>query len=159
MNQEAFEKVLRMSEEFFGTATDPNQMPVNQESADKLQSIHPDTVVYKFNEKGDPIAWVVVVPTSLGVMDKFVHKKISERELLDLAAKEKRFESLYLCGAFVLPEHRRKGYALELTKMAINKISGGRKLPLYSWIYSPEGRGLIDQLAKNLKQTITVVED
>ena len=55
IDKKAFEKVLKISEEFFGTQNDPNQMPINQDSADKLQSIHKDTIIYKFNGKGDPI--------------------------------------------------------------------------------------------------------
>jgi len=159
MNQEAFEKVLRISEEFFGTASDPDQMPINQESADKLQSIHPETISYKCDEQQHPIAWTVVVPTSVDVMKQFIHKKISEKELLDLATKEKKFESIYLCGIFVLPEFRRKGYATEIVKEAISKVSQGNNLPLYSWAYSPEGQKLLHALSQELKQKIMVLQD
>src|SRR3989338_2731456 len=136
MNKDAFKKVLKISEEFFGTESDPDQMPITQESADKLQSIHPDTIVYKFDEVSNPIGWAVVVPTSLAVMNKFINKEITEKDLLDEATKEKKFESIYLCAAFVLPKFRRKGYATELFKEAIQKVSGGKSFPLYTWIYS-----------------------
>lgn len=154
MNEDVFKKVLRISEEFFGSATDPEQMPINQSSADKLHSIHADTVVYKFDEENNPIGWVVIVPTSVETMRKFLTKEITERELLDIAVEEKKFEAIYLCGAFVLPEYRRKGYAIELLKEAVRKISDGKHLPLYAWVYSPEGEKLVNVLSKNLHQQI-----
>lgn len=110
MNQETFEKVLKISEEFFGTAHDPEQMPINQESADKLASIHPDSVVYKFDEQGDPIAWVVAVPTSKSVK-------------------------------------------------AIRRISAGKELLLYGWIYSPEGGKLASSVSETLGKPIRIRKD
>jgi GNAT superfamily N-acetyltransferase len=154
MDQKVFKKVLEISEQFFGTQTDPDQMPITQKTADKLASIHPDTVIYKFDEQGEPIAWAVVVPTSLATKDKFLAGKMTERELLDEAARERRFDALYLCAAFVLPEYRRKGYARELVIEAINKVSGGKEIPLYSWIYSPEGKKLVDTLSRELGREI-----
>lgn len=154
MNKEAFKKVLKISEEFFGTESDPEQMPINQESVDKLVSIHPDTILYKFDEMGQPIAWAVVVPTSLDVMNKFIHKKITERELLDQATEGKKFESVYVCAAFVLPEHRGKGHAKDLLIEAIRKVSSGRDLPLYCWIYSEEGRKLSNSISRELGKPI-----
>lgn len=151
MNPEAFEKVLKISEEFFGTESDPEQMPISQESADKLTSIHPDSIVYKFDDEGNPIAWAVVVPTSREVMDRFLNKEISEKELLDEAAKEKKLEALYLCAAFVLPEHRRKGIARELLIEAINKTTG-KDVPMYCWIYSPEGEKLANSVSEHFNK-------
>jgi GNAT superfamily N-acetyltransferase len=153
MNKEAFEKVLKMSEEFFGTESDPEQMSVSEESARKLWSIHPDTVLYAF-EGGEPVAWVVIVPTSADVMEKFLAKKISERDLLDLAAAEKKFEALYVCGAFVLPDYRRKGYAKELLLKGIRILSQGKDIPLYAWVYSDEGRKLTESLSRTLGKEI-----
>lgn len=159
MNQEAFDKVLKISEEFFGTKSDPDQMPINQVSANKLSSIHSDTVQYKFDESNNPIAWSVVVPTSIETMNRFLKKEISEKELLDIAAQEKKFEALYLCAVFVLPEYRGKGYAKELILESIKKLSAGKNLPLYCWIYSKEGEGLRNSLSHILCKNITKRED
>lgn len=152
MNKETFEKMLKISEEFFGSQTDPDQMPISQESADKLFSIHPDTILYKFDEKGEPVGWAVVVPTSREVMEKFLNKKISEKELLDRATEEKKFEALYLCAVFILPEYRGKGFAKELILSAIEKVSSGKNLDLYAWIYSEEGKGLSNAVSKVLSE-------
>ncbi len=159
MNKDAFEKILKISEEFFGTENDPDQMPITNESADKLRSIHPDTLAYIFDGENNPIAWAVVVPTSVGVMNSFLNKKITERELLDMATEEKNFESLYISGVFVLPEYRRMGHALKLLKDSIEKISDGKTLPLYSWAYSKEGGELLETLSKDLGRPIILIEE
>lgn len=150
MNEETFKKVLKISEDFFGTQSDPDQMPINQESADKLNSISSDTILYKFDDKGNPIAWSVVVPTTIEVMNKFLHKDISEKELLQRASKDKKFEALYLCAVFVLPEYRRKGLAKDLLIESVKKLSNQKELPLYSWIYSEEGKKLSGYLSSAL---------
>ncbi len=159
MNNKAFEKVLKISEDFFGTTTDPDQMPINQESANKLYSIDPDTVMYKFDADNNPIAWIVTVPTSFDTMDKFLHKEITEKQLLDIATSERKNEALYLCGIFVLPEYRRKGYASTLAKESIERLSRGKNITLYSWAYSEEGRRLIENLEKQLDQKIALREE
>ncbi|MGD0976988.1 MAG: GNAT family N-acetyltransferase [Minisyncoccia bacterium] len=156
MNQDTFEKVLKISEEYFSSNTDPNQMPINKDSEQKLLSIHTDTIIYKLDEKEEPIAWAVVVPTSTETMTSFLEKKITERELLDIAAKEKKFDALYLCAVFVLPEHRRKGYAKELLLNAIEKIPNSDKATLYAWIYSDEGKKLVEALTKETGRKILI---
>lgn len=153
MNKEAFDKMLKISEEFFGTATDPDQIPISKDSGGKIRSIHPETILYKFNGD-DPIAWEMIIPTSLSIMDDFLHKKISERDLFEIAVEEKKFEALYLCSAFVLPKYRGKGYAKELVMKGIVALSQNKELPLYCWIYSNEGKNLVDSLSKTLRKTI-----
>jgi GNAT superfamily N-acetyltransferase len=159
MDKEAFEKMLKISEEFFGSQSDPDQMPINQESADKLFSLHPDTILYTFDESDNPIGWAVVVPTSMRVMDEFLKKEISERRLLEKAVEEKKFEALYLCAVFILPEYRRRGFAKKLLLDAIQKVSHGKDLELYAWIYSEEGKRLSDVIAKTLGKEIRFRED
>ncbi len=159
MNNEAFEKVLKLSEEFFGSTVDPDQMPINLESSNKLNSIDPNTVIYKFDGENNPVAWIVTVPTSIKTMNKFLHKDITERELLDIAVAEKSFESLYLCGVFVLPEYRRRGYGKELAKESFEKLSRGENVALYSWAYSEEGKKLIENLEHDFGQKIMLRED
>jgi len=51
MNKKALDKILKISEEFFGTQTDPDQMEISEESANKLFLIHPDTVLYNLMVK------------------------------------------------------------------------------------------------------------
>lgn len=67
MKKETLDKFLKISEEFFGSQTDPDQMPINEESRAKLNSIDPDCVMYKVDENEEPIGWMSLfrqVPTS-----------------------------------------------------------------------------------------------
>ncbi|TSD03356.1 MAG: Uncharacterized protein Athens071416_37 [Parcubacteria group bacterium Athens0714_16] len=159
MNQGTSEKVRKIAEEFFGTQNDPNQIPINQDSTDKLHLIHKDTIIFKFNEKGDPIAWIVVVPTSVDTMNKFLKKEITEKELLNIATEEKKFESLYLCAVFVLPEYRQRGYAKGLIKEAFEKIPNAKNASLYAWIYSKEGENLIKSMQNETGRKILFIKD
>ncbi len=159
MNKDAFKRVLEISEQFFGTQDDPEQMPISQDSADKLLSIHPGTIVYKFDENKNPVAWAVIVPTSLKTKDDFLQKTITEKQLLDIATKEKKFDAIYLCAAFVLPEYRRMGYAKALLIEAIKNVFNGKDIPLYGWIYSEEGRILLNSVSMELNKKIEIRAD
>jgi GNAT superfamily N-acetyltransferase len=159
MNKDSFEKIKKISEEFFGTKSDPEQIEINQENADELYKLHSGTIIYKFNEKDEPIAWVTTIPTSIHVMNDFLDKKISERELMGLALKEKSFEALYLCGVFVLPEYRNMGYGKSMLLQGIEKVSQDKDIPLYCWNYSEEGRMLIKSLSLVVGKEIKCRED
>lgn len=149
MNRETLKKIIKITEDFYGTESDPNQIPVTEESSDKLLSINTDTVLYRTDKNQNPVACVVVIPTSKKTMKKFLNKEITEKELLDIAVSEKKGEALYLCSAFVVPEFRRKGYAIRLLLEAIEKLSNKQqKIPLYYWGYSKEGKGLAQNLSK-----------
>ena len=69
-----------LSEQFFGTENDPDQMPISMESFEKLQRLHLKTIVYKL-ENGEPISWVVVVPTTITLMEKFLQVFLEEVEM------------------------------------------------------------------------------
>jgi|CXWK01.1.fsa_nt_gi predicted GNAT family acetyltransferase len=154
MKKETFDKFLKISEDFFGSQTDPSQIPINEDSRNKLRLIHPDTLIYKVDENENPIGWTVTIPTSIEVMRKFVNNEITEKELLDIAVAEKKFDALYLCATFVLPEFRGKGHAKEMRLRAIHTLSQGRDIPLYCWIYSDEGKKLVESVSKTFGKHI-----
>lgn len=155
MTDKELEQIREMSEKFFGTQSDPDQIPIGAESTKKLESIHKDACLFKLDEKGNPIGWVTVVPTSIETMDKFLDKKITEVQLLEEAMKEKKFEALYLCGIFVLPEYRRKGYAKGMMIEVIEKVIGNNKdAQFYAWPYSGEGKIALKSLSSLLGKPI-----
>lgn len=144
MDEKILEKMLSMGERFFGTVVDSEQMPVTKESYYKLQKLHPKTVVYRI-EHGEPVSWVVVLPTSTELAGQFLRGKINERELLDLTKPQDEYEALYLCAAFTVPEYRRKGYVLELFKEAVNGIPHVSDAMLFAWPFSDEGRRVMEK--------------
>jgi hypothetical protein len=155
MDEKILDKMLNIAEKFFVTESDPNQMPITKESFYKLQRLHPKTVVYRL-ENGEPISWVIVLPTQTELMEKFLKGKINERELLDMTKPQEKYEALYLCAAFTVPEHRRRGYILQMIQEAIDAIPHTEDVKLFAWIFSDEGRKIVERLNKILGVRILV---
>lgn len=154
LNPYQVQKTLEITEQFYGTASHPEQIPIIKDSFDKLMSLHPEAIKLKADENGEPLSWVVVIPTGKDLMEKFLKNEITEKELFDRAVEEKKFEALYLCSAFTIPEYRGKGYAKELLKEAINEFAPTDTIPLYGWIYSKEGEKLVKVLGQELGRKI-----
>lgn len=155
MDEKILDKMLNIAEQFFGTQSDPNQMPITKESFYKLQRLHPKTVVYRLKNE-EPISWIVVVPTQIDLMNKFLQGEINERALLDLTKPQVEYEALYLCAAFTIPEHRRNGYVVEMFKEVIADIPHKQEVKLFAWPFSEEGRKLIEKLNTNLDNKILI---
>ena len=134
-----FERMIQLAEEAFAVKNDSNQLDVNQDVIERLQKMHPSAVSEYDDGKG-PVAWVLMIPTTLDLMNKFLEKKISEKELFILTPLDTSYEALYLCSAMVLKEYRRKGIAKRLALDAIENI---RKIhpikALFVWAFSKEG--------------------
>src|SRR5882762_9611561 len=97
-----FERMIQLAEESFAAKNDPDQLDVNREVIERLQGIHPATLSEYDNGKG-PVVWILVIPSSLDTMRKFLNKSIGERQLLKLTKPGMIYEALYLCSAMVLP--------------------------------------------------------
>lgn len=155
MNDKILDKMLDVAEQFFGTESDSQQMPIKKESFYKLQRLHPKTVIYKL-ENEEPISWVVILPTTIELMEKFLGGEINERELLDLTKPQDKYEALYLCAAFTLPDYRRKGYVLEMFKEAVKNIPHTENVKLFAWPFSREGKEIIKKLNVVLENNILI---
>lgn len=143
-----FERLIQLADEVFAVKNDPSQLDVNDEVLTKLRQIHPATVADKDDGNG-PVAWVLVIPTTLELMNRFVRSEISEKELFDLTPLEATYEALYLCAALVLEEHRRKGIAHYLTLKAVKTIQHDHPLKcLFVWPFSHEGDELAQIIAR-----------
>ncbi len=133
------ERMIQLAEDVFAVKTDPDQLDVNQDVMERLLSIHPSTVS-EFVEGDGPVAWVLVIPTTSDLMNRFLKTEISERELFDLTPLGETYDALYLCSALVLEEYRRKGIAKRLTLHAIEEIRKDHPLKaLFVWAFSHEG--------------------
>ena len=150
------QKMDVIAEEIFGTQNDPSQISVTKESGDKLSAITPNWIEYELDERGDPIAWVVILPTTKELAEKFLNKEINERELLDLTKWQEKYSAIYLCAAITVPEHRRKGLALKLFKQAIAKISKTDNYSLFAWPMGDGVEGLNQKLENDLGVKIKI---
>ena len=139
MSSPNFERMIQLAEEVFSVKNDPNQLDVNPAVLERLQKIHPATVA-EYDDGNGPVAWILLIPTTLELMHQFIEKKISEKELFDLTPLNTKYEALYLCSALVLEEYRRKGIAKRLTMEAIENIRKDHPLKaLFVWPFSKEG--------------------
>ncbi|MNS51188.1 hypothetical protein D3C72_838560 [compost metagenome] len=133
------ERMIQLAEEVFSVKNDPNQLDVNPTVLERLQQIHPATVA-EYDDGNGPVAWILLIPTTLELMNRFLENKISEKELFDLTPLNTKYEALYLCSALVLEEYRRKGIAKRLTMEAIENIRKDHPLKaLFVWTFSKEG--------------------
>jgi len=120
----------------------------------RLQEINKDSILYKINEKENLIAWVVTIPTSTEIMNKFLSKEINEKELFEQTKPNTEYDALYLCAIVTAPEYRNKGYAKEMTLEAINRFEKTKDLKVFAWPTSKEGLGLLTTLEKETARKI-----
>jgi hypothetical protein len=148
MPQSNFERMIQLAEDVFAVKNDPNQLDVNQEVIEKLQKIHPSTVS-EHNDGNGPVAWVLLIPTTTELMNKFLENKFSEKELFELTPINAKYEALYLCSALVLEEYRRKGITKRLVLAAIENIRKDHPLKaLFVWPFSKEGGQAAETIAR-----------
>ncbi len=148
MGNDNLERMIRLAGEFFETKNDPAQISINAKSIARLKRLHPATMTERRTKKG-PIAWMLVIPTTHDLMKQFISKQINEQELLYTTPLRTKYDALYLCSALVLPEHRGKGYARQLTIKAIKAIQKQHPIKhLFYWAFSVEGKKLAESVAK-----------
>lgn len=133
------ERLVQLADEVFAVKSDPSQLDVNPEVLERLQKMHPATIS-EYNEGNGPVAWVLLIPTTLELMNRFLDNRISEKELFELTPLDIKYDVIYLCSALVLEEYRRKGITRQLALTAIEKIRKDHPLKAaFAWAFSPEG--------------------
>lgn len=143
-----FERMLQLADDVFAVKNDPDQLDVNQDVLDQLRRIHPATVS-EFDDGHGPVAWVLLIPTTLGLMDQFLNHSISEKELYEQTPLDAAYEAIYLCSAMVLEEYRRKGIARQLTLKAIDSIRKDHPIKnLFVWSFTIEGDMTADTISQ-----------
>ncbi|MES2592214.1 MAG: GNAT family N-acetyltransferase [Bacteroidota bacterium] len=147
MTKSNFERMLELAEQAFDYRNDPQQLNVNEATQKKLQQLHPSTLS-EYNDGNGPAVWIVLIPTTLKVMELFLHNKITEQQLFDETNVDQSFEAVYLCSAMTLPEYRGKGIAKKLTRDAIENIRKQHAIKaLFVWPFSEAGSLLADNIA------------
>ena len=148
MGTSNFERMIQLADDVFAVKNDPDQLDVNQDVLDQLRRIHPATVS-EFDDGHGPVAWVLLIPTTLGLMDQFLSHSISEKELYEQTPLDAAYEAIYLCSAMVLEEYRRKGIARQLTLKAIDSIRKDHPIKnLFVWSFTIEGDMTADTISQ-----------
>lgn len=142
-----YKRLIKLAEETFNVKNDPEQLDVNNEVVEKLHKLHPATLS-EFSDDDGPVAWVLVIPTTTHLMERFLNKSITEKELFNLTPVGASYDALYLCSALVLEEYRRKGITKQLTLEAIENIREDHPVKsLFVWPFSDEGDLASQQIA------------
>lgn len=133
------ERLIGIAETVFDTRHDPSQLSITEDVMRRLKAIHPATMGER-TVNGDPVAWTIVIPTTASLMAGFLLGRISEAQLFERTDVGGKFQSIYLCSALVLPEHRTQGVARSLMQSSIEAIRADHAITsLYSWAFNPEG--------------------
>ena len=140
--------MLQLAEDVFEARTDPEQLDVTEEVITKLQNIHPASLTEHIEGDG-PVVWILMVPVTKLIMDRFLNLEITEKELYDLTDKGQSFEAIYLCSALVLPEYRNKGLARDTAVAALNQMRKDFPIKsLFMWPFSEGGKKLAESIAQ-----------
>ena len=81
-----YERMIKLADEVFASKDDPDQLDVNEDVIEELLHIHAATVSEYDNGEG-PIAWVLLIPTTIALMNQFIECEISEKQLFELTKK------------------------------------------------------------------------
>ena len=147
MSKSNFERMIELSDEVFSSRTDPDQLNVNENVMEHLQLIHPDTIS-EYDDGNGPVCWILLIPTTLDLMNQFISKEISEIELYEQTPLNTKYEAIYLCSALLLEEFRGKGIAQKLALNAIENIKKDYSIKaLFFWSFSKEGEKLAEKVS------------
>ena len=142
------ERMIRLVDEVFANREDPGQLSVSPAVMERLHNIHP-SALSEFDDGQGPVAWVLLIPTTLSLMNRFLAKEITEKELFDQTPTGVTYDALYLCSALVLEEYRRKGIVKNLVLRSIAEIRMDHPLKaLFVWPFTKEGELAAEAMAK-----------
>ncbi len=154
ISREIRDESIRVAEDAFETSASLDQIPATQETFNKLKSLDPNSILYDVSPENKLRAWVVVVPTSKDLMNKFLSKEIGERGVLDMSVPGNEYSSVYLCAAVTLPEYRRQGIANTLIKEAVSRMPLSQDCEFFGWPTSVEGEMLVKKLEEETGKII-----
>lgn len=150
MISENLKRMIELADKVFSVKDDPAQLNVTPEVMDKLKLLHPSCISDMDYGEG-PVAWLLLIPTTKEIMQKFVSGQINENELFEETKPGMKFDAIYLCSALVLEEYRRKGIIKQLALESISNIRKDYPIKyLFSWPFSEEGR----KTAENISELI-----
>jgi len=142
-----YARMLQLADKIFAVQDDPTQLQVDQEVLEGLRRLHPAAVCEEADAEG-PVAWILLIPTTVALMEDFLAGTITEQELYALTPEGGTYEAVYLCSAMVLEEHRRAGLARRTTLDAVARIRRDHPVSaLFCWPFTAGGDALAEAIA------------
>ena len=125
VNLEDLEETRNISEDYFGTQDDPNQIPTTQETRDWIYKNAKDYLNI-IRDNNEIIGYTFLLPCNKKLMQDFISKKINEAELFKKIKKldfKKYPETIYLCASILKEEFRGKGLSTIAAIKTIKKVT------------------------------------
>ena len=139
MSSNNLERMIQLAEDVFAVKSDPDQLDVDQEVMERLKRIH-HASVSEMDYGNGPVAWLILIPTTMDLMHRFLAEEITEKQLFELTPLDVKYDSIYLCSGLVLEEYRRKGIIRQLALSTIEDIQKDHPIKeLFVWAFSREG--------------------
>ncbi|HVM90076.1 MAG TPA: hypothetical protein VMT76_17950 [Puia sp.] len=143
-----FERMIQLADEVFAVRNDPGQLNVDEKAMERLQHIHPATLS-EYEDGNGPVIWILLIPTTTDLMNRFLENRISEKELFEQTPLNIKYDVLYLCSAITLEEYRGKGITKNLVLKAIESIRKDHPIKtLFVWPFTQQGELLAEKLSE-----------
>ena len=146
-----FDLTGKISEDYFGTEGDSDQISVSEENK---SWIYHNVLDYfcVLRDSSKIIGYTLMLPCSRNLMERFISKDISEFNLFEEIKKfysGERPEVIYLCASVVDEKYRHRGLASSSFIETIKRVTDDLKIKpiLFYWGFSEEGKGLAEKVA------------
>jgi|GEM_PF-145556 len=143
-----YQRLIQLAEQTFHASEDSEQISMTAADRAQLARLHPACI--RERRVGDePVAWMLLFPTSTALMERFLAGMIGERSLLHDTPAGAMYEAVYICSALVLEEFRARGIARELACEALREIRATQPIDaLFIWPFSAAGEALARSVAR-----------
>ncbi len=143
-----YQRLIQLAEETFHASEDSEQISMTAADRAQLERLHP-ACMRERRIDGEPVAWMLLFPTTTALMECFLAGRIGERRLLHDTPVGAEYPSVYICSALVLEEFRARGIARELASAALREIRARHPIcALFIWPFSAEGESLAHSIAR-----------
>ena len=86
------ERMIQLAEDVFAVKSDPDQLDVDQEVMERLKRIH-HASVSEMDYGNGPVAWLILIPTTMDLMHRFLAEEITEKQLFELTPLDVKYDA------------------------------------------------------------------
>ena len=140
---------------FFNIDKDCTQIMADKKTYNYSVRIGGSTAMAIEDEK--LLGWCFAFPTSRKLMVQFLNDSISEKELFWSTKKNKKYDVIYLCAAYVYSSHRKTGLGSKLIDECLKPLLKDGVCIFYE-PYTKKGKRLGESALKDYKYEIKIKE-